>query len=83
MNLMTEVTEPVLSSAPVLHRSTKHHFIHTILPMDCVVTVPIDETLKVYDIPISSWFDFDRTSFEIPLINDHTEQAVSRKLFWT
>ncbi|XP_067105885.1 ufm1-specific protease 2 [Osmerus mordax] len=47
MNLMTEVTEPVLSSAPVLHRSTKHHFIHTILPMDCVVTVPIDETLKV------------------------------------
>lgn len=48
MTLMVEVTEPELSLAPMLHRrSTKHHFIQTALPMDCVFSVPVNETLRV------------------------------------
>ncbi|XP_010886860.2 ufm1-specific protease 2 isoform X1 [Esox lucius] len=51
LNLMTEVTEPADLSATTLMRcSTKHHFLYTAMPMDCVVSLPSSERLSVvYD----------------------------------
>uniref|UniRef100_A0A8C9TRZ4 Ufm1-specific protease 2 n=1 Tax=Scleropages formosus TaxID=113540 RepID=A0A8C9TRZ4_SCLFO len=46
VDLLTEVTEPVLCSAPMLFRQEgKHHFVKMKLPADCVVSAHMDETI--------------------------------------
>ncbi|XP_018591453.1 ufm1-specific protease 2 isoform X1 [Scleropages formosus] len=49
VDLLTEVTEPVLCSAPMLFRQEgKHHFVKMKLPADCVVSAHMDETIGEY-----------------------------------